>query len=170
MRRRTFITLVGGAAVWPGAARAQPADHLRRIGVLLSATETDAEYPALLRAFVQELQVLGWFADRNVKIEVRWGEGNPQKTRALASELVTQGPDVIFAPGGASMGPLHEANRNIPVVFTIVPDPVAAGFVESLSRPGGNATGFTSFEYGIGGKWLGLLKEVAPKLSITVAL
>jgi putative ABC transport system substrate-binding protein len=155
---------MGGTAAWPFVAQAQQAERLRRIGVLLSAAKTDAEYPALLRAFEHELERLGWLADRNVKIEVRWGEGSLQKIRALAAELVALGPDVILAPGGAAMGPLHETTRNIPIVFTIVPDPVAAGFVESFSRPGGNATGFTSFEYGIGGKWLSLLKEVAPKL------
>ena len=165
MRRRQFLGGVGAASVvGPRGALGQQGERTRRIGVLLSALETDAEYPTLLRVFVQELQRLGWDADRNVKIEVRWGEGSLQKTRALAAELIALGPDVILAPGGASMGPLNDATRTIPVVFTIVPDPVAAGFVESLSRPGGNAAGFTSFEYGIGGKWLGLLKEVAPKL------
>jgi putative tryptophan/tyrosine transport system substrate-binding protein len=172
MTRREFIAGLGCAiATWPLAARAQHADHPpRRVGILLSASKTDSEYPSLLQAFLQELERLGWADRRNIKIDVRWGEGSPQKARAMASELVGLRPDVILAPGGASMGPLHETTRDIPVVFTIVPDPVAAGFVDSLARPGGNATGFTSFEYGIGGKWLGLLKEIAPRVKRVAVL
>ena len=163
MRRREFIALLGGAAAaWPLIARAQQGERVRRIGVLLSAATDDPEYPTLLSAFLQRLQELGWSDGRNVKIDVRWGGGNAETVRRHAAELVALAPDVIVAPGGASTGPVLQATQSIPVVFTIVPDPVGAGFVESLARPGRNATGFTSFEYGISGKWLELLKEIAP--------
>ncbi len=163
MRRREFIAALGGAVVaWPLAARAQQGEHVRRIGVLLSVATDDPEYPTLLGAFLHGLQELGWSDGRNLKVEVRWGGGSAEGTRKHAVELVALAPDVIVAPGGASTAPLLQATRSIPVVFTIIPDPVGAGFVDSLARPGRNATGFTSFEYGIGGKWLELLKEVAP--------
>ena len=171
MRRREFIALLGGAAVgWPLAARAQQGEHVRRIGVLLSVATDDPEYPTLLNAFLHRLQELGWRDGRNLKIEVRWGDGGAEGTRKHAAELVALAPDVIVAPGGASTAPLLQATRSIPVVFTIVPDPVGAGFVDSLARPGRNATGFTSFEYGIGGKWLELLKEIAPGVTRAAVL
>ena len=159
------MSLVGGAAAWPLAARAQQREQLRRIGVLLPATPDDSEYPSLANAFVGALAQLGWTEGRNLRIEIRWASGNANSIRKHAKELVLLAPDVIVAPGASTAGPLLQATRTIPIVFTIVPDPVGAGFVENLAQPGGNATGFTSFEYGIGGKWLELLKEVAPRLT-----
>src|ERR671912_1876529 len=161
MRRRELVALLGGTlASWPLAVRAQQGGRARRVGVLLPALASDSEYPTLLKAFVQGLQDLGWIDGRNLKVDVRWtGAGAVHKE---ATELVALAPDVILAPGSSTTGPLLQINRTIPVVFTVIPDPVAAGFVESLARPGGNATGFASFEYGIGGKWLELLREVAP--------
>ncbi len=166
MRRRDFITgFAGSAAAWPLLARAQQGDRLRRIGVLLPATPEDSEYPSLANAFVGALAQLGWTEGRNLRIDIRWASGRADSIRKHASELVALAPDVIVAPGASTAGPLLQITRIIPVVFTIVPDPVGAGFVDSLARPGGNATGFTSFEYGIGGKWLELLKEVAPRVT-----
>jgi len=163
MRRRAFILGLGGAAAgWPLAARAQPRERMRRIGVLLPATASDSEYPTLVGAFLQELQQLGWALGRNLQMDIRWSGGNVDLLRKDAVELAGLAPDVIFAAGATATDPLLQATRTVPVVFTIVPDPVGAGFVSSLHRPGGNATGFTSFEYGIGGKWLELIKEIAP--------
>jgi putative ABC transport system substrate-binding protein len=166
MRRREFIRLVGGgAATWPLAARAQQPEPVRRVGMLLPATAGDSEYSALLSALVEELQHLGWTDGRNVRIDVRWAGGAPDGNRKHADELSALAPDVIVASGNASVAPLLQATRTIPVVFTIVPDPIGAGLVDNLARPTGNATGFTSFAYDIGGKWLGLLKEVAPHVT-----
>jgi putative ABC transport system substrate-binding protein len=163
MRRRQFITLLGGVAVaWPLAARAQQGGRMRRIGVLMNLGSDDAEGQARNAAFLQGLQELGWTVGRNVRIEYRWGAGDAELFRRHASELVALAPDVILASGGAVVPSLLQATRTIPIVFTLTPDPVGAGFVESLARPGGNATGFTIFEYGISGKWLELLKEIAP--------
>jgi ABC-type uncharacterized transport system substrate-binding protein len=163
MKRREFITLIGGAAaVWPLVASAQQRERMRRIGLLLPATATDLEYPTLVGAFLQELQQLGWALGRNLQMDIRWSGGNVDLLRKDAVELAGLAPDVIFAAGATATDPLLQATRTVPVVFTIVPDPVGAGFVSSLNRPGGNATGFTSFEYGIGGKWLELIKEIAP--------
>src|SRR5262245_10116457 len=162
MRRRKFITLLGSAAAWPVAGRAEQRERMRRIGVLLPASASDSEYPTLVGAFLQELQQLGWALGRNLQMEIRWSGGDVNLVRKDAVELVGLAPDVIFASGAATTDPLLQASRTVPVVFTIVPDPVGAGFVSSLHRPGGNATGFTSFEYGIGGKWLELIKEIAP--------
>src|SRR5262249_28737100 len=142
--------LLGGAAAWPLAALAQPRERMRRIGVLLPASASDTEYPTLIGAFLQELQQLGWALGRNLQLDIRWGGGNVDLLRKEAVELAGFAPDVIFAAGAAATDPLLQATRTIPVVFTIVPDPVGAGMVSSLHRPGGNATGFTSFEYGIG--------------------
>jgi putative tryptophan/tyrosine transport system substrate-binding protein len=161
MRRREFISLLGALA-WPPAARSQTAERLRRIGVLLPATATDSEYPMLVKAFVEALRQLGWTDGGNVRIDIQWAGGSADANRRYAEELVTLAPDVIMAAGNASAGPMLQATRTIPIVFTIVPDPVGAGLVDSLGRPSGNATGFTSFAYDIGGKWLGLLKEIAP--------
>ncbi len=135
---------------------------MRRIGVLLAAAPADTEYPALVSAFVQGLQQLGWSESPSLKIDVRWSGSSPEAIHKQAVELVALAPDVIVAPGAASAGPLLQVTKSIPVVFTIVPDPVGAGFVDSLAHPGGNATGITSFEYGLGAKWLELLKEIAP--------
>jgi putative ABC transport system substrate-binding protein len=166
MKRREFITLIGGAAVgWPLPARTQQAERMRRIGVLLPATADDLEFQARLAAFVQALQQLGWTDGGNLRIDIRWGAGDAERMRRYAAELVALAPDAILAAGGATVGPLLQATRTAPIVFTMTPDPVGAGFVESLARPGGNVTGFTNFEYGIGVKWLELLKEIAPRVT-----
>jgi len=138
---------------------------MRRIGVLFPAIAGDTEYQALLKAFLERLQQLGWSEGRNLQIDIRWAGGGADSNQKHARELVAQAPDVILASGASAAGPLLQTTRSVPVVFAIVPDPVGAGFVESLARPGGNATGFTSFEFGIGGKWLELLKEVAPRVT-----
>jgi putative tryptophan/tyrosine transport system substrate-binding protein len=162
MKRRDFITLLGGAAAaWPLAARAQR-EHMRRIGVLLTTAVDDPETQARHTAFAQGLQQWGWLVGRNVQIDIRWGANTRDLARRYATELVALAPDVIFATGSVTVGPLLEATRSIPIVFVLVPDPIAAGFVDSLARPGGNATGFINFEYGISAKWLELLKEVSP--------
>jgi len=170
MKRREFITLLGGAAAWPLAARAQQPERARRIGVLTPFAADDPEAKARVEAFVQALQQLGWSVGRNVQIDIRWGAGDAERTRHYAAELVALAPDAILAAGGATVGPLLQATRSVPIVFTLTPDPVGAGFVESLSHPGGNATGFTNFEYGIGVKWLELLKEIAPGVTRAAVL
>ena len=164
--RRDFITLLGGATIaWPLAARAQQPERMRRVGVLMNLGSDDAEAQARNAAFLQGLQELGWTVGRNVRIEYRWGAGDAELFRRHASELVALAPDVILAGGGAVVPSLLQATRTVPIVFTGTPDPVGAGFVESLARPGGNATGFTIYEYGISGKWLELLKEIAPNVT-----
>jgi putative tryptophan/tyrosine transport system substrate-binding protein len=164
--RRQFVALLGGAAAaWPLAARAQQREQMRRIGVLMNLGSDDAEGQARNAAFLQGLQELGWTVGRNVRIEYRWGAGDAELFRRYASELVALAPDVILAGGGAVVPSLLQATRTVPIVFTGTPDPVGAGFVESLARPGGNATGFTIYEYGISGKWLELLKEIAPHVT-----
>jgi putative ABC transport system substrate-binding protein len=166
MRRRQFIALLGGAAAtWPLAARAQESERMRRIGVLLPGTADDAEYQARMAAFLQELQRLGWSDGRNVRIDIRYAAGDANLIRKYAAELIALAPDVILAPGNTSLGPLLQATRTVPIVFTTLLDPVGAGFVDSLARPGGNATGFIAFEYGLSGKWLELLKQIAPSLT-----
>src|SRR6266481_4339470 len=163
MRRREFITLIGGAAAaWPLAARAQQRERMRRIGVLMTLAADDPEGQARLTAFVQGLQELGWTDGRNVQIDYRWPAGDAERIRRYATELAALAPDIILAGGGAVVPSLLLATRTIPIVFTQTPDPVGAGFVESLARPGGNITGFSIFDYSLGGKWLELLKEVAP--------
>jgi putative tryptophan/tyrosine transport system substrate-binding protein len=169
MRRREFITLVGGAAAWPLAARAQQPDRMRRIGVLVGIAD-DAEGQARLAALLQGLQQLGWTDGRNVRIDTRWAAGDADRGRKYAAELVALAPDVILAAGTAAVGPLLQATRTVPIVFVIVLDPVGAGFVDSLARPGGNATGFINFEYSIGAKWLELLKEIAPGVTRAAVL
>jgi putative ABC transport system substrate-binding protein len=152
MQRRNFITLLGGVAVtWPLAARSQLGERVRRVGMLLPATVNDSEYPMLVNAFVRGLEQLGWIDGRNIRIDIRWAGGGADTNRRYAEELVALAPDIIMASGNASAGPLLQVTRAIPIVFTIVPDPVGAGLVDSLARPGGNATGFTSFAYDIGG-------------------
>jgi putative ABC transport system substrate-binding protein len=160
--RREFITLLGGAAAWPLAARAQQPSGMRRVGVLMSTAADDPEGQARIAAFHQGLQQLGWTIGHNVRIDSRWPAGDPERFRRYAAELVGLSPDVILATGSAAAAPLLQATRTVPIVFVIVPDPVGAGFVNSLARPGGNATGFIQFEYGISGKWLELLKQIAP--------
>src|SRR5215216_5862037 len=163
MRRREFITLLGGAAVaWPLTAGAQQGERMRRIGVLLPAAADDPEFQAWLGAFQQALALLGWTIGRNVRIDTRWTKFEAEDTRKYAAELVALAPDAILATGNSTVGPLLRLTRTVPIVFPAASDPVAAGLVESLARPGGNATGFMSFEIGISAKWLELLKEIAP--------
>ena len=146
MRRRDFIRLLGGTAVaWPLVVRAQQPARMRRIGVLMSLAADDPESPVRLTAFVQGLQELGWTDGRNVRIDTRWGSGDANRIRISVEELIALAPDVILAPGNTTMGPLLQATRTVPIVFTTLADPVGAGFVDSLARPGGNATGFIAF-------------------------
>jgi putative ABC transport system substrate-binding protein len=169
MRRRNFITLLGGAAAWPLAARAQ-GERVRRVGMLLNITADDPQSQVRLAAFAQGLQQLGWSIGQNVVADYRWGRGDAEAMRKHAAELVALAPDVILAHSSAALAPLLQVTRTIPIVFTIVADPVGAGYVEGLARPGGNATGFTNFEYGIAGKWLELLKDVAPGVTRVAVL
>jgi putative ABC transport system substrate-binding protein len=166
MKRRDFIALLGGAAVaWPLAARAQQPDRVRRIGVLLSPDADDLEYYGRIAAFQQALQQLGWTDARNVRIDIRWGLGSDTELiRKNVAELVALRPDVILAIGSRIVGTLQQATRTMPIVFVAVVDPVSAGFVASLARPAGNATGFTWFEYGISAKWLEFLKQIDPRV------
>ena len=162
MRRREFIFALGGAATLPLAARAQQGERVRRIGVLLPAAPEDAEFQSWVGAFLQGLAQSGWITGRNIRIETRWTKFDTEDTRKYAAELVALGPDVIVATGTSTLGPLLRLTRTVPIVFPLAADPVAAGLVQSLARPGGNATGFMSFEIGVSAKWLELLKEVAP--------
>ena len=164
MRRREFIGLLG-AAVCSRGASAQQAERIRRIGVLVPFSKGDPNGQTRFAAFGQELQRLGWIEGRNLQIDYRWSEGNPANTQKYAAELVALGPDVIMTNGAAPMTTLLQATNSIPIVFVLVADPVGAGFVKSMSRPGGNATGFTALEYGFGAKFLELLKEIAPGLT-----
>jgi putative tryptophan/tyrosine transport system substrate-binding protein len=163
IRRREFVVTFGSAAAWPLAARAQQTERIRRIGVLMNLAADDPESSARLTAFVQGLQELGWTDGRNVRIDTRWGAGDAELIRRYAVELVALSPDIILA-SGAGMYALQQVTREVPIVFVLVPDPVGAGIVLSLARPGGNATGFTPYEYGISAKWLELLKEIAPRV------
>ena len=165
MRRREFITLLGGAAAWPLAARAQQSGPTRRIGVLMNLTADDPMTPVRVTAFAQGLQELGWIAGRNVRIDYRWGAGDPDLFRKYATELVALGPDVIVGSTTSIVRELQRATPALPIVFVGVIDPVGGGLVASLARPGGNATGFALFEYGMSGKWLELLKEIAPRIT-----
>ena len=173
MRRRDFIRLLGVTAALPLAPRiafAQQPERMRRIGILMPATADDAEYQARVRAFLQVLALSGWIIGRNVHIDARWATANAADIRRHAAELVALAPDVILASGAAAVGATLQATRTVPIVFPLVVDPVAAGFVDSLARPGGNATGFMAFEYGIGGKWLELLKQIAPGMTRVAVL
>ena len=166
MRRREFITLLGGAAVaWPRAAYAQQADRMRRVGVLLNRAADDPEEQARVAVFLQPLQELGWTDGRNVRIDYRWAAADANRSRTYAAELVALAPDVILAAGSQSTAALLQTTRTVPIVFVNVVDPVGAGYVARLARPGGNATGFSAFEYSLSGKWLELLKEIAPNLT-----
>ena len=163
MRRREFIKCLGAtAAAWPLAAHAQQNERMRRVGVLLPATADDAVFQARIGAFQRELALLGWIIDRNVRIDIRWASTNASDIRRHATELVALTPDVILATGNSTMPPLLQATRTIPIVFPVAVDPVANGYVNSLARPGGNTTGFMISEYSMSGKWLELLKEIAP--------
>jgi len=174
MRRREFIGLLGGVAAlslsWPLAAHAQQPERMRRIGVLLPAVADDAEFQTRVGAFLQGLQQSGWTIGRNVQIEYRWASGKPDDIRRHAAELAALAPDVILATGGITVAPMLDATRSVPIVFVQVTDPVGGGFVESLARPGGNATGFTNFEYGLSAKWLELLKQIAPGVKLAALL
>jgi putative ABC transport system substrate-binding protein len=171
IRRRELIAAIGGAMVaWPFAARAQQGERMRRIGVLTTFAEDDPEGVARNAAFLQALAQLGWTDGRNVRMEYRRGASEPDRIRKYAAELAALAPDVILATGNATLAPLLQATRTVPIVFAAVADPVGAGFVDSLARPGGNATGFILFEYGISGKWLELLKEIAPGLKRAAVL
>ena len=166
MRRREFIALVGAVTTWPFAARAQQPDRIRRIGILMSTAEGDVEGKLRVDAFLKEFKALGWTDGRNVRIEYRWAAGAPERTRKFAQELVALQPDVILSQNTAAVPPLLEATRTIPIVFTQVTEPVHAGFVSSLARPGGNITGFTSFdEPTMSAKWLEILKALAPRVA-----
>jgi len=170
MRRREFITLVGGAtATWPLTAHARQPERMRRIGAF-AGIQDDAEGQARFAAFLQGLRQLGWTDGHNVQIDYRWGGGNADNIRKYAAELASLALDVVLAAGVAVLGPLLQATRTVPIVFVIVPDPVGAGFVDSLARPGGNATGFITFEYSIGAKWLELLKQIAPGVTRAAVL
>jgi putative tryptophan/tyrosine transport system substrate-binding protein len=170
MKRRAFITLLGGAATWSFAARAQQGGPMRRIGVLMPNAADDPEYQARITAFLQELAQLGWIDGRNVRIDTRWGVADADRIRKYAAELVALAPDVILAHSSGALAPLLQASRTVPIVFTNVADPVGAGYVDSLARPGGNATGFLVFEYSIAAKWLELLKEIAPRVTRAAVL
>src|SRR6516164_9938053 len=164
MIRRAFITLLGAAA-WPLALRAQQPERLRRIGVLMNRAADDPYGQARVAAFQQALQQLGWSDGRNVRIDIRWHENVADRARRYAQELVALAPDVVLAENTISVMALYHVTRTLPIVFALVPDPVGAGFVDSLSRPGGNITGFMVFEYGFSGKWLELLKQIAPQVT-----
>ena len=171
MNKREFITLLGGAAAaWPLEVRAQQGERVRRIGVLMSTAVDDPQDPARLAAFAQGLQELGWTIGRNLRIDYRWGASNPDNTRKYAAELAALAPDVMLASGTIALAAVQQIRHTTPIVFVNVIDPVSGGFVESLARPGGNTTGFLLFEYGISGKWLELLKEIAPRVTRVAVL
>jgi len=165
MRRRDFIGVVVGLAAWPIAARAQKREEIRRIGVLMNRSADDPQGQARLLAFRHALQQLGWSDGYNMRIETRWGEDDVERERKYAAELVALAPDVILASGSLSVAALQRVTHTLPIVFAAVSDPVGAGFVDTLSRPGGNTTGFMLFEYSLSGKWLELLKQVAPRVT-----
>jgi putative ABC transport system substrate-binding protein len=171
MRRREFITLLGGAvATWPLTAHAQQSERVRRVGMLLPATADDLTWQARVGGFQQGLALLGWTIGRNLQIEIRWATTSAAELRKHAAELAALAPDVIMAGGTSTLGPLLQATRTVPIVFAIVVDPVGAGYVDSVARPGGNVTGFMLYEYSISGKWLGLLKEIAPSVTRVAVL
>src|SRR5690242_19891491 len=170
MRRREFITLLGGAAaVWPRAARAQPVT-VRRIAALINTSADDAEAPALIGAFSQGLSKRGWSIGQNIRIDYRWYAGNVDVARKYAAELIALTPDAILVSGTPGMAAMQRATRTVPIVFTRIADPIGAGFVDNLARPGGNITGFMIFEYSLSGKWLGLLKQIAPRITRVAVL
>jgi putative ABC transport system substrate-binding protein len=170
VKRREFITLLGGAVAWPLAARAQQPERVRRIGVLMNLAADDPEGQARLAALLQGLQEAGWAVGRNVRIDIRWAASDPERNRKLAEELVALAPDAIFASTGQVVMPLRQVTRTVPIVFAALTDPIAIGLVESLARPGGNATGFISGEFGTGAKWLELLRDIAPDVSRVAVL
>jgi putative ABC transport system substrate-binding protein len=170
MRRREFLGVLSGAAAWPLAANAQQSDRVRRVAVLLPAAADDAEFQTFYGGFLQALAQLGWSIGSNVRIDVRWAGGKPNDIRKHAAELAALAPDVILAHGSSTVGPMLQATRTVPIVFPVIADPVGAGYIDSLARPGGNATGFLSFEYSMSGKWLELLKQIAPGVTRVAVL
>jgi putative tryptophan/tyrosine transport system substrate-binding protein len=170
VKRREFMSLLGGAAVLPLAARAQQPERMRRVGVLLPAAADDPEYQARVGALLQELGLLGWAIGRNARIDTRWAEGDADRFRRYSAELVALAPDVILASSSLAVAALQQATRTAPIVFVAVVDPVGSGFVASLAHPGGNTTGFMNFEYGLSGKWLELFKEIAPPMTRAAVL
>ena len=170
MRRREFITLIGGAAAWPVAARAQQSERMRSIGVLLPAAADDPVWQTRFGAFLQGLGQSGWTIGHNVRVDTHWATTNPSEIRRHAAELAALAPEVVFAYGNSTMGQWRQATRTVPTVFIAVGDPVGLGLIDSLARPGGNATGFMAFEWSISGKWLELLKEIAPGVTRAVVL
>jgi putative ABC transport system substrate-binding protein len=170
MRRRDFIKFFSGAALWPLSTRAQQPERMRLIGILLPADVNDPVFQARLAAFQQELAQLGWTVGRNVRIDTRWATTNPAEIRRHAAELVALAPDVILSTGDSTVPPLLQVTRTVPIVFPVVNDPIGAGYVETLARPGGNVTGFMLYEYSIGVKWLELLKEIAPNVTRVAVL
>ena len=171
IRRRELVVALGSAAAaWPPAARSQPGERARRIGVLMNLSENDPEAQGLVAAFREGLAQLGWIDGRNVRIDYRWSAGDLDRIRRYAAELVALPPEVILAYGGSTVGPLQQVTRTVPIVFVEVIDPVGAGFVMGLARPGGNTTGFSLFEFGIAGKWLELLKQITPHMTRAVVI
>ena len=165
IRRRELITLLGGAAAWPLAAHAQQGERMRRIGVLMPGLAADSEARALVSELLQELQRRGWTEGHNVRIDYRWAAGNLNDLRKYAAELIALAPDLLVAGAGSAITPLQQATRSTPIVFAQAVDPVGAGQIASMARPGGNATGFIQFEYGFSGKWIELLKQIAPGMT-----
>jgi len=171
MRRRDFIKAIAGSvAVWPLRVRAQQGDRMRRLGIITGAAAEESETKARVTAFLQELKHLGWDEGRDVRIEMRSSAGDAGAARKYAAELIAFAPDAILAVGGSTVAPLLEATRTVPIVFTITSDPVGNGLIDSLARPGGNATGFMTFDYSLTGKWLELLKEIAPGVTRAAVL
>jgi putative ABC transport system substrate-binding protein len=170
VKRREFVTLLGGAAAWPLTARAQPRGRMRRIGVLLPAAADNADFQVWVGAFQQGLALLGWTIGRNVRIDTRWGVRDAELIQRYAAELVALAPDVILAHGISTVGPLRQATRTVPIVFPVMADPVGLDVVNSLARPGGNVTGFMTSEFSMSGKWLELLKAVAPGVTRAAVL
>ena len=168
--RREVMTLLGGAAAWPLAARAQQPERMRRIGLLMTLAADDPEAQARNAAFLQALGELGWTVGRNVQIDYRWSGADADRIRKAVAELIAVAPDLIQVNSSPAVASLLQATRTVPILFTQVADPVGAGFVESLARPGGNATGFTIYEYGMSAKWLELLKEIAPGVTRVAVL
>jgi putative ABC transport system substrate-binding protein len=170
MRRREFLVLGGAAAAWPIVVRAQQPDRMRRVGILLNAAADDPKFQIWVGAFLQSLALSGWTIGRNVRIDTRWAGGNAVEMRRHAAELATLAPDVVLAHGTSAVGPLLQTTRTVPIVFPVIADPVGAGFVDSLARPGGNVTGFMELEYSQSGKWLELLKEIVPGMTRAAVL
>ena len=169
-KRREFITLLGGAATWPLAARAQRSDRMRRIGVLMNLAADDAEGQSRVAAFLQSMRELGWSSDRNMRIDIRWAGNDDERYRRYAAELAALAPDVFLASASPAVMALQQVTSTVPIVFVAVSDPVGAAFVDSMARPGGRITGFTQFEYGISAKWLEILKEIAPRVARVAVL